>query len=234
MTVQVEPVDPLDPHEAYALWAPTYPPNAHNPLMKAEERAMLSLLPGDMSGLRVLDAGCGSGRYLLNARTLGATERIGVDFSREMLVAARRDSGTSAPALVRGTVQALPIRDACADVTICALTVGHTPSLAASLAELRRATKPGGIVVCSDFHPDSAARGWRREFKVDGIRRAIRYWTHSLADWRQACRSVGLQIESVLEPHLDLADVPPGAAFDPDALRVPVVLALRLRRIDRR
>ena len=57
----------LDPTDAYALWAPSYPARAHNPVMLAEERAMLSLLPQDFSGRNVLDAGCGTGRYMRHA-----------------------------------------------------------------------------------------------------------------------------------------------------------------------
>jgi malonyl-CoA O-methyltransferase len=76
---------------AYALWADDYPPYAHNPLMQAEERAMSKLLPQDLRSLRVLDAGCGSGRYLIHARRRGARQIVGVDLSAEMLARARAD-----------------------------------------------------------------------------------------------------------------------------------------------
>ena len=52
----------LEPEAAYALWAESYPAHAHNPVMQAEERAMLAMLPADLHGQAVLDAGCGSGR----------------------------------------------------------------------------------------------------------------------------------------------------------------------------
>ena len=48
--------------EAYERWAPVYPPVAHNPLMRAEQRSMLEVWP-DVEGRRVLDLACGSGRY---------------------------------------------------------------------------------------------------------------------------------------------------------------------------
>ncbi|KTF29416.1 biotin synthase, partial [Xanthomonas translucens pv. translucens] len=50
----------LDPVDAYALWAASYPAHPHNPVMQAEQRAMLALLPPTLHGQRVLDAGCGS------------------------------------------------------------------------------------------------------------------------------------------------------------------------------
>jgi phosphoglycolate phosphatase-like HAD superfamily hydrolase len=81
----------LEPAAAYALWAEDYPPYAHNPLMQAEEQAMLALLPGTLGGLRILDAGCGSGRYLMQARRRGAGRVVGVDLSAEMLARARAE-----------------------------------------------------------------------------------------------------------------------------------------------
>src|SRR3546814_4230239 len=45
----------LEPGTAYSLWAPSYPPRAHNPVMQAEERAMLALMPDTLHGKTVLD-----------------------------------------------------------------------------------------------------------------------------------------------------------------------------------
>ena len=47
----------LMPAEAYALWASSYPAHAHNPVMRAEERAMLDLMPSELQGQAVIDAG---------------------------------------------------------------------------------------------------------------------------------------------------------------------------------
>ena len=84
----------LDPVEAYALWAPSYPARAHNPVMLADERAMLGLLPGDVTGRNVLDAGCGTGRYMRHALQRGAGKVIGVDLSPDMLARAASELGT--------------------------------------------------------------------------------------------------------------------------------------------
>lgn len=75
----------LEPAAAYALWAQAYPPHAHNPVMLAEERAMLDLMPASLQGQHVLDAGCGSGRYMLHALRRGARHVTGVDLSPQML-----------------------------------------------------------------------------------------------------------------------------------------------------
>src|SRR5512145_820243 len=128
----------LEPAAAYALWAEDYPPYAHNPLMQAEERAMLALLPADLGGLRILDAGCGSGRYLLHARRRGAGQAVGVDLSAEMLARARAELRIENQELnnaklasdhsefsifnsqfVQASLDAIPLRSGWADIAVC-------------------------------------------------------------------------------------------------------------------
>lgn len=224
----------LVPAEAYALWARSYPAHAHNPVMQAEERAMLGLMPATLQGQAMLDAGCGSGRYMLHALRRGAARVIGVDLSPQMLERAGAELVTFQPGaeidLVQGSLAALPVPDARANLTICALVVGHLDNLQQSLAELRRVTRPGGTLLCSDVHPIGHALGWRRDFKSDGRRYAVQHTQHLYSHWHAACATLGLRIEQVLEPMLDPADIPDGAHFDRTALEVPVALVFRLRR----
>lgn len=232
----MESVTPiLDPEPAYALWAVSYPAHAHNPLMHAEERAMLALMPPRLDGLCVVDAGCGSGRYLRHAMARGATTLVGIDLSGAMLARASAVFDESAPttrvALARGDLAAMPLPDGCADIVLCGLAVGHLPALAPVLREFARIARPGATLVVSDFHPVGAALGWRRDFRVHGQRYAVRHATHYYSHWHAACAEAGLRIDAVEEPMLDPADIPPGARFDPVALSVPVALVFRLRRL---
>jgi malonyl-CoA O-methyltransferase len=224
----------LDPAEAYALWAPSYPARAHNPVMLAEERAMLGLLPQDLSGRNVLDAGCGTGRYIRHAMQRGATKITGVDLSRDMLLRADAELGTRhrrvSMDLLQGSLDELPVADAWADITLCGLAVGHVEQLEPVLSELCRVTQPGGLVLCSDVHPMGHALGWLRDFKSEGRRYAVRHTAHLYSHWHTACARLGLEIGSVLEPMLDPADIPPGAHFDRSALEVPVALVFQLWR----
>src|SRR5829696_8855889 len=137
----------LPPAAAYALWAASYPPHAHNPLMLAEERAMLALLPADLRGRAVLDAGCGSGRYLLHALRRNARRALGIDLSAEMLARASAEFKIENEELkksrlignfqfsifnfqfIQGSLDAIPLRDRWADLTLCGLTIGHVERL---------------------------------------------------------------------------------------------------------
>jgi malonyl-CoA O-methyltransferase len=216
----------LDPVTGYALWAANYPPYPHNPFMLAEERAMLAQLPASLHGARLLDVGCGSGRYLLHARRRGAT-LCGVDRSAQMLAVA---TAQHLP-VVQGSVTSVPVIDAWADVVVCALTLGHVADLKAALRELARVLRESGTLLCSDFHPSAEALGWQRSFSHDGARYAVRYTTHRYADWHAASKAAGLQIEAVIEPLLDPADITPGQRFDPRALTVPVAIVLRMSKL---
>jgi len=225
----------LEPAQAYALWAADYPARAHNPVMQAEERAMLALMPGDLRDATVGDAGCGSGRYMLHALARGAQRVHGVDLSPEMLArAAAVLAGAEASSrveLAEGSLTALPFAEGFADLTLCGLAIGHVEALEPALGELRRVTRPGGRILCSDVHPTGHALGWLRDFKSEGRRYAARHTPHLYSHWHAACARLGLAMERVLEPMLDPADIPDGAHFDRQALDVPVALVFQLRRV---
>lgn len=224
----------LMPAEAYALWAASYPAHAHNPVMQAEERAMLGLMPDTLRGEAVLDVGCGSGRYMLHALRRGAARVIGVDLSPQMLARAGTELAALQAAadidLVQGSLAALPVPDARANLTICGLVVGHLDNLQRALAELCRVTRPGGTLLCSDVHPIGHALGWLRDFKSGDRHYAVQHTQHLYSHWHAACAALGLRIEHVLEPMLDPADIPAEARFDRTALEVPVALVFQLRR----
>jgi malonyl-CoA O-methyltransferase len=217
----------LDPLAAYALWAPDYPAHAHNPVMQAEERAMLELMPAELGGMTVLDAGCGSGRYMRHALRRGAANVAGIDLSPAML---QRAAAGPPLQLAQARLTALPFHDAVADLTVCGLVIGHLEALGPALAELRRVTRPGGALLISDIHPIGPALGWLRDFKAGGRRYAVRHTQHLYSHWHAACVALDLAIEEVREPMLDPTRIPDGAHFDPVALEVPVALVFRLRR----
>jgi malonyl-CoA O-methyltransferase len=186
----------LDPQAAYALWAPTYPPHAHNALMAIEQQAVLSLLPG-VAGLTVLDVGCGSGRYLRELRDRGANP-MGLDLSAPMLAKARQITSRVA----RANLCALPIDSMAVDVIVCGLALGDVPNLEIALVEMARALRPGGCVVYSVVHPLGGPRGWERTFEAQGRHLAVDGYWHTLESHRQACAAAGLTITAWVESEL--------------------------------
>jgi SAM-dependent methyltransferase len=87
---------------------------------------------------RVLDAGCGSGRTLLELARYG--EVSGIELN-PAAAAVARDRGFD----VRiGRLEELPFEDDHYDLITCLDVIEHTPDDRATLAELRRVCAPGG------------------------------------------------------------------------------------------
>ena len=200
----------LDRERAYAEWAASYPPCAHNPLMEVEQAAMLRMLPS-VAGLCVLDAGCGTGRYARLMVELGAGRVVALDSSEAMLRRAR-----SVGAQVRGDLSALPLGDAMFDLVVSGLALPDVADLRCVVAEWRRVLRPGGLVVYSTLHPDGGRLGWARTFETSEGSWALPAYWHTPADQREACASAGLTVEHVAEPSLDQSN--------------PVAFVLRARR----
>jgi malonyl-CoA O-methyltransferase len=190
----------LEPQEAYALWAASYPPHPHNALMALEQEALVSLLP-DLEGRTAIDAGCGTGRYLRLLRARGATA-FGVDLSASMLARAHADGA----GVIRGNICALPVAASAVDAVICGLALGDVADLRLAVAEMARVLRPGGCLVYSVVHPVGERAGWLRTFTAEGRQQAIATCWHSLDDHRRACADAGLRVTGWHEPVL--ADVP--------------------------
>jgi len=92
-------------------------------------------------GARVLDACCGTGDLAVAAEREGGIV-TGLDFSAEMLVRARRKSGSIE--WIEGDMLALPFADGSFDVVTVGFGVRNVDDLRAGLVELRRVLRPGG------------------------------------------------------------------------------------------
>jgi len=117
-------------------------------------RAALDLAFLDRAGLagdeRVIDVGCGNGRYLAALAARGHTgDLVALDLSAGMLQALAQPAGVGPGALHRCVADAvaLGLRSGSADLTIAAHMLYHVPDPRAAVRELRRITRPGGEVV---------------------------------------------------------------------------------------
>lgn len=184
---------PLTTLEAYDRWAPTYPPEPHNPLMRAEQEALLAHLP-QVAGRRALDLACGSGRYARMLAAAGASDVVAADFSMAML------SRVTEGHRVRADLTSLPFGAGSFDLVVSGLAIGHADDLRACLREIARVMRPGGTLHYSDFHSEAARAGLTRSFR-DATNQSFTLPPagFSLEVHRVAAHDAGLTIEAVEE-----------------------------------
>jgi malonyl-CoA O-methyltransferase len=201
-------VEPLPALAAYELWAPTYPPVAHNPLMRLEQDIVEPILVR-LRARRALDVGTGSGRYLPVLESMGA-KTTGVDFSMAMLRRCHRQG----PRLVCADACHLPFARASFDVINASLMVGDVADLEAWTRESARVLARGGHHVSSDFHPSWAELGRRRTFTAAaGETHDHAFEPHPIDDHLRALEAARLRVLAIREPRFNAGSDAAVAAF---------------------
>lgn len=135
--------------ERYAEVVKTKPHNAY-----LERPAIYALVP-DISGRRVLDAGCGAGINLQWLLEQGAREIVGVDVSPKMIAIARREMPAERVSLhIADLGEPLDfLADSSFDLVFSSLVVHYLEDLNRLFAEFARLLQPGGYLVFSTHHP---------------------------------------------------------------------------------
>jgi ubiquinone/menaquinone biosynthesis C-methylase UbiE len=98
-------------------------------------------LAGDVTGRRILDAGCGSGPLSSALRDRGAVV-TGIDTSAGMLALARRRLGDDVALHVVDLSDPLPFGDGTFDDVVASLVLHYLEDWGPTLAELRRVLRP--------------------------------------------------------------------------------------------
>jgi SAM-dependent methyltransferase len=93
-------------------------------------------LPADLA---ILDAGCGSGRNMVDLAEFGRV--TGLELA-DASVARARQRGVGE--VVQGTLDAMPFDTACFDLAVTLDVIEHLEDDHRALAELRRVVRPGG------------------------------------------------------------------------------------------
>jgi SAM-dependent methyltransferase len=148
---------------SYERWA--------EPLTAQFARAALSLAGGVEAGERVLDVAAGTGALALAAAEAGARV-LATDFSPGMVARLRERLALFAGSEARVMDgQALEVEDAAFDASFSIFGVMMFPSFQRGLAELARATRPGGrVIVATWVNPEGAGpaplfrQAYRRAF----------------------------------------------------------------------
>jgi len=201
--------------EGYARWAPSYDLGP-NPLLALEERHLSPML-ATVAGARVLDLGCGTGRWSTWLIQVGAGLVVGLDFSRAMVGEANKKRDLRGRLVLADGLD-LPFRNASFDIVMCSFVLGHVRDLELIVREIGRVTVANGRVYATDLHPDASARGWKTAARDRDGAWEITTWPRSseqqLAAWCAAgfhCAvSTTARIGEPERPILDQAGKAPG------------------------
>jgi len=212
---------------AYERWAPLYPPTAHNPLMRAEQKAMVARWP-PVAGRRALDLACGTGRYSRLLAEAQATQIVAMDFCVPML------RQVSAAARVCGSMMQLPFAGRAFDVVISGLALGHASSVHVWMAEVARVLESGGTLLYSDFHPEAARVGLTRSFKDEQDDTCmVPHHCYDVALQQEAAAAANLTIDIVHEVRVGVELREPFPKSEDFYRRwdgLPIVLVVRARK----
>ena len=170
--------------------------------------AVLAAL-GPVSGLHVLDAGCGPGLYTTELLDRGG-EVTAFDASPVMVELARAQVAGRARVDRAVLGEPLPYPGGAFDLIVCALAIHYADDRGAAFAEFFRMLRPGGAAVVSTQHP---VMDWLRKggsyFEVtletdvwhtsDGDE-SVRFWREPLSALCSAATYAGFVIETLAEP----------------------------------
>jgi malonyl-CoA O-methyltransferase len=197
----------LDPLEAYELWAATYDDREGNALLYAEQRTVYPLLQKmDLSDKCVLDAGCGTGRYLELLLGCKPGMLAGIDFASAMLRVAKTKLSGPSVFLVGGRIDSIPFADHSFDFVLNTLALDHLRDLHGGVSELARVLRSSGTMIISLFHPNAKKLGWQRTFRSRIGKRhlyAAEYYGHATSSYLAEFETSGLDVDQAVEAVID-------------------------------
>ena len=109
-------------------------------------RQFTGLEEEQIRGKRVLEVGCGGGRWLKVLAELGASQVVGLEYSTSVRQASRRVTGLENVEVVRGSALEMPFQRVF-DLVVSVGVIHHLSDPVAGLAAFRRAAADGHLVV---------------------------------------------------------------------------------------
>lgn len=127
--------------------------------------------------LKILDAGCGKGRYLRNLLEDEPKHRyFAVDISKVVMEYIKADQIYKA----QGTLTNIPFQNDYFDITYTCEALEHAIDIKNAVRELARVTKPGGKIIIIDKNKDELGRleigEWEVWFEADELKNLMQIY----------------------------------------------------------
>lgn len=202
-----------DSYDRFAgVWAETTDQNLWNEAL--ERRLVRMLLPSELAGSRVLDAGCAAGAHAVWLAEHGC-EVTAIDASPAMIEAARaRDGHGSVRYEVADFSEPLAFPGRSFDGILSSLALHHVRDIAVPIGEFARLLRPDGWLVVSLDHPAGLFGGKPRpdyfatEMMTDTWSKGelsgdVSFWRRPLSAAVDAFADNGFLIERTAEAQVD-------------------------------
>ncbi len=135
--------------------------------------------PELLQGMRVLDAGCGMGRWSYAAARLGARHVVGFDLHDGVHAARRLTRGVGRVSLLKANLFALPFRRESFDSIISIGVLHHTGDTNRAIRELCTLLRPGGRLFLQLYE----SRGEAKDRRMAALLRVTNRMPKRLLYW---------------------------------------------------
>src|ERR1700722_13952548 len=191
------------PSKAYDKWASTYDAQPDNPILFLDNLLFKEMIEKtDLEGKRVVDIGCGTGRYWEELSRKKVTELIGYEASSEMLQKIRQKNPT-AKTYLHPDNYLKELKDGSCDALVSTLVIAHIRNLPAEWREWNRVLKNKGEIILTDFHPVALQRGANWSFMHNGQLVYIKNYVHTLDKVRSLAAKMNWKEVGFIESRID-------------------------------
>ena len=204
---------------------------------------------GDVTGKRIIDCGCGEGRFCRILATRGADYVLGVDLCEPMIEAARELQSESSEYCIADVQDLSFIDNETFDLAVSYLNQCDVPNLDKNNREVHRILKKEGRFIVANLHPmRSAVGGWHKSDRGEKEHVILdRYFDQSNRIWKMmgseftnfhrtlstyisSFLDAGFSIEGIVEPTVNSEQLKDYPELD-DELRVPNFIIYILQKM---
>ncbi len=120
-------------------------------------------VPSDLAGKRVLEAGCGAGRFTRILAEAGA-RLVTFDYSAAIDVCRENNGSFSNVIFLQCDIFDMPFRPGVFDYVFCHGVLQHTPDPKRAFMALSRLVRPGGCISIDVYRKDGLIRPWKSKY----------------------------------------------------------------------